>query len=170
MNYLELKTLLHKDLARWDKNFWTLYFMKPEFKLIWRYRWCNYLKSHTIMKPLYYLERFLYHHSCVRCGCDIPSHVTFGGGVKILHGWGIVINSKTIIGENFTIVSGSVIGANYTGVPKIGNNVTLGAHSLIIGKIEIGDDVEIGAGAIVTHNVPSNSVVYGDAAVVRRFK
>ena len=92
------------------------------------------------------------------------------GGFKILHGWGIVINSKSVIGENFTIVSGTVIGATKTGQPVIGNNVSVGAHALLLGGIVIGDNVDIGAGAIVTHDIPTNGVVYSDASSIRRIK
>lgn len=37
----------------------------------------------------------------------------------------------------------------------------LGVHSLLIGHIVIGNNVDIGAGAIVTHDIPDNCVVRG---------
>jgi serine O-acetyltransferase len=63
-----------------------------------------------------------------------------------------------------------VIGATKTGVPTIGNNVTIGAHALILGGITIGNNADIGAGAIVTHDVPNGGVVYSEASKVRRIK
>ena len=44
---------------------------------------------------------------------------------------------------------------------KIGNNVILGSGCTIIGPVTIGDDCIIGARAIVTHDIPANSVVIG---------
>lgn len=171
MTYKEYKETIEKDIQRWGKtSFLALYLTVPEFKLMWRHRLVSMLRSYVFLRPLYQIERFLYHRSCVRCGCDIPSHCKIGAGVKILHGWGIVINSKTIIGENFTIVSGTVIGANHTGFPTIGDNVSIGAHALIIGGVDIGNNSEIGAGAIVTHDIPENGVVYGEASKVRKIK
>ena len=170
MTYKELKMLLRMDIRRWGESFFHLYFFQKEFELVYRYRLVQFFSTHKWLRPLYMLERFLYHRCCVKCGCDIPSHVTIGGGLKILHSWGIVINSKSVIGTNFTIVSGTVIGATRTGQPVIGDNVTVGAHALLLGGIHIGDNVEIGAGAIVTHNVPKNGVVYFDASEVRKIK
>lgn len=171
MKYRELQELHRMDLHRWGgEKHLKLYCLKPEYKLVYRYRNVKYLSSNKWMKPLYLIERYLYNRCCVKCGCDIPSHSTIGGGFKILHGWGIVINSKSVIGKNFTIVSGTVIGATKTGQPVIGNNVSVGAHALLLGGIVIGDNVDIGAGAIVTHDIPTNGVVYSDASPIRRIK
>lgn len=45
--------------------------------------------------------------------------------------------------------------------PKFGNDCILGAKATVIGAITIGDDVTIGACAIVTKDVPPHSVVKG---------
>ena len=47
---------------------------------------------------------------------------------------------------------------------KVGNNVMFGVNSLIMCGVEIGDNVIIAAGSIVTKNVPSNSIVAGNPA------
>lgn len=44
---------------------------------------------------------------------------------------------------------------------KIGNNVQIGAGAIILAGVEIGDNVIIGAGAVVTKNVTTNSVMIG---------
>lgn len=165
MNWLDHKQALNEDLRRWNgkKHLW-LYFMKPEYKLIWRYRWCRFFKSHSAMKPLYMFERVLYHHSCQKCGCDIPSSVTIGSGFQLLHSWGTVINSHAVLGQNCTVIAGTMIGKETSGVPKIGNNVYFGAHSIVIGGIEVGNDVKIGAGAVVTKDVPDGAVMVGEKA------
>lgn len=171
MKYSELCKLREMDLKRWGgvKHI-SLYLFKREYKLVYRYRMVKYLESHKWMWPFYMFERYLYNRSCMKCGCDIPSHATIGGGFKILHGWGVVINSKAVIGNNFTVVSGALIGATHTGQPIIGDNVLVGAHALLLGNIVVGDSVEIGAGAIVTHDVPCYGVVYSNSSCVKRFK
>lgn len=165
MNYAEHKEILKKDLLRWNgKKHFSLYFTKPDYKLVWRLRWCQFLRGISILKPLYFAERLLYHHQCRKCGCDIPSSISVGAGFQILHSWGIVVNSSVSFGENCTLISGALIGRGKNGVPKVGNNVYFGAHSIAIGDIEIGDNVIIGAGAVVTRSVPNDSVMVGEKA------
>ena len=89
-----------------------------------------------------------------------------GGGLRIYHGFNIIINPKAIIGENCDIHHEVTIGATELGVPIIGNNVFIGAGAKIIGLIKIGNNVKIGAGAIVVNDIPDNSVVVGEKAHV----
>ena len=50
------------------------------------------------------------------------------------------------------------------GIVRIGNNVFIGADSIVLCNIRIGDNVIIGAGSVVTHDIPSNSVYAGNPA------
>lgn len=52
--------------------------------------------------------------------------------------------------------------------PKIGSNVYIAANSTVIGNVEIGDNVIIGAGSLVCKSIPSNSVAVGNPAQVIR--
>ena len=49
-------------------------------------------------------------------------------------------------------------------IPVIGNNVLIGTNALVLGKISIGDNATVGAGAVVTKDVPPNTVVVGNPA------
>lgn len=60
----------------------------------------------------------------------------------------------------------SVCGYTKIGQVKIGNNVFIGANTTILPGVTIGDNVIIGAGSIVTHDIPSRSVVAGVPAKV----
>ena len=51
-------------------------------------------------------------------------------------------------------------------MPIIGNNVYVGAGSVIFGEIYIGDNVIIGANSVVNKNVPENSTVAGNPFVI----
>lgn len=88
-----------------------------------------------------------------------------GKGLCFSHFSCIVINNGCHIGENCTIFQGVTIGsARGKGIPTIGNNVVICANSSIIGNIKVGDNVMIGAGAVVTKDIPDNAVVVGNPA------
>ena len=86
---------------------------------------------------------------------DIPASTCLG------HAIGIVIRRGTIIGENCLIHQNVTIGQkNDEEVQiRIGNNVNIGAHAIIVGGVSIGDNSIIGAGAFVDKDIPPNSIV-----------
>ncbi|MBD1393331.1 serine O-acetyltransferase [Mucilaginibacter glaciei] len=97
-------------------------------------------------------------------GVEIPDSVKIGTGLQVWHGMGLVINAGTVIGNNALLRHTTTIGNKniHSGCPVIGNNVHIGAHSIIIGDITIGDNVIIGAGTIVTKSIPANCTAYGN--------
>lgn len=101
---------------------------------------------------------------------EIPLSVDIGKGVKIRHGFGIVVHANASIGENVTLRQGVTIGAKHTGdhkAPKIGNNVEFGANSIVIGDISIGDNTIIAAGSVIYRDIPPNSIAYGSEGKFR---
>lgn len=48
----------------------------------------------------------------------------------------------------------------------IGKNCVIGINSIIMPGVHIGDEVVVGAGAVVTKDVPSNCIVAGNPAIV----
>lgn len=169
MRFGEYKELIRRDRERYGDNtkHWKLYLFNPCYRISVHYRRCKYYETHKGLILLYLLERFIYNRQCTKYGCDIPSHVSIGAGFRMDHPHGVVINSKAIIGSNFTIKSGAVIGANDKGVPVIGDNVLVGVHALVIGNVNIEDNAKIGAGAIVVHNVPAGATVVCNSAQIR---
>lgn len=96
---------------------------------------------------------------------QIPVGTKIGRGLRIVHFGHIVVNPKATIGENFTISQGCLIGnalGKREGVPVIGDRVYMSANSIIIGNVNIGNDVMIAPGAMVNFDVPDNSVVIGN--------
>ena len=95
-----------------------------------------------------------------------------GGGVKLLHPWGITVNANAVIGENVTLFKGCVIGeiveGPKKGCPKIGDGCTIYANATIAGNITIGENSEIAAGAFVNFDVPPNSIVVGNPGVIHQ--
>ena len=96
---------------------------------------------------------------------------SIGFGIKIFHYGSIVINTKTIIGDNFCVYPGVCIGRTADGgVPKIGNNVTFFTNSGAYGGITIGNNVTVAPNAVVTHNIPDNCIVAGVPAKIIKYK
>jgi maltose O-acetyltransferase len=51
---------------------------------------------------------------------------------------------------------------------RIGDNVWLGAGTIVLGGVTIGDNVTIGAGSIVTSDIPSDCLAFGQPCRVQR--
>lgn len=99
-------------------------------------------------------------------GCVIGAGVKFKEGFVIMHPVGVVINSKVTGGSNVVVESGVVIGDEKGQAPVLGNNIFIGAGAKVIGGISIGDNVKIGANAVVVKDVPSNVTVVGIPAKI----
>ncbi|MDY0743855.1 DapH/DapD/GlmU-related protein [Paucibacter sp. R3-3] len=69
------------------------------------------------------------------------------------------IGQDCVIFQQVTIGSNTLGDAKRFGAPRIGTRCYIGAGAKIIGKVTIGDDVRIGANAVVTRDVPSKCVV-----------
>ncbi|MBI5699883.1 serine O-acetyltransferase [Candidatus Saganbacteria bacterium] len=101
---------------------------------------------------------------------EIHPGARIGKRFFIDHGNGVVIGETAIIGDDVLMYQGVTLGG--TGKehgkrhPTIGNNVVIGAGAIILGNIKIGDNSRIGAGAVVTKPVPPNSTVVGNPARV----
>ncbi len=99
-------------------------------------------------------------------GIEIHPGAALGDRLFIDHGAGVVIGETAEVGENVTIYQGVTLGGTgkQTGKrhPTVGNNVVIGAGSLLLGSIRVGDNVRVGAGSVVVQNVPSNTTVVGN--------
>lgn len=81
-----------------------------------------------------------------------------GGGIFIQHGFSTYIAAESI-GENCWINQQVTIGyKDDTTAPVIGNNVTITCGAKVLGPITIGDNVTIGANAVVVKDLPPDSV------------
>lgn len=88
-----------------------------------------------------------------------------GGAINVHHGWGTIVLADKI-GENFSVYQNVTVGYGKDGKPTIGNNVSIYSGAVVFGKIRIGDNVRIAANAVVRTDVPDNSLVYGNPAVI----
>lgn len=114
--------------------------------LIFKYHYAIFLKTKCADIPL---------------SCILPDSTIFPHDI-----YGCFFSINANIGENCTILHHVTIGSNLEkkeckeklwGAPIIEDNVFIGAGAKIIGPIRIGTGAKIGAGCVVTKNVPPNS-------------
>lgn len=85
---------------------------------------------------------------------------------------GVFISNSAVVGKNVIIYQHVTIGSNTlpdskgAGAPIIEDGVLIGAGAKIIGNVHIGKNSRIGAGCIVTRDIPANSVVVMERPVV----
>jgi serine O-acetyltransferase len=117
-----------------------------------------------LRKPLSMAYRMMKTVSQILTGIDLPCEVKIGSRFRIEHFGGIIISGDAVIGDDVVVRNGVTIGLKRRddpGSPIIGNRVDIGAGAKILGKIRIGDDVMIGANAVVITDVPANCIAVG---------
>lgn len=100
---------------------------------------------------------------------QISRHTKIGYGLYISHGGPVVVNPTTIIGNNCNLSQFVTIGSNEAKAAVIGDNVYIGPNCCIVEDVEIENNVTIGAGSVVTKNLPENSTCAGNYAKVLNF-
>lgn len=104
-------------------------------------------------------------------GIYIGMDAVIGRRFKIEHFGGVIINSRARIGDNVRVRHGVTIGNAVAErpeeVPVIGDDVDIGAHAVILGRIHVGDRAVVGANAVVIRDVPADSIAVGVPARVK---
>ena len=127
-------------------------------------RWRYTIRWRWLRLPFSFLYKLLKPISEILTGIELPCEVTLGRRVRIDHFGGIVISGDAVFGDDCVIRNGVTVGLRHTGVrgaPVIGNRVDIGAGAKVLGPVRIGDDVAIGANAVVITDVPANSIAVG---------
>lgn len=129
----------------------------------------NRVLRRVLMVPMRILKLVV----CVPIGVDISFDCRIGKGFYVGHYGGIIIGEGVEIGERCNISQGVTIGiggrGEKRGSPKFGNRVYIAPGAKIFGKIRVGNDVAIGANAVVLKDVPDQAVVAGVPARILNY-
>lgn len=130
--------------------------------------------SHALWKAsIPFLPRLISQISRLLTGIEIHPGATIGKGFFCDHGAGVVIGETTVIGNNVTIYQNVTLGG--TGRernkrhPTIGDNVMIGAGSVLLGPIIVGENAQVGAmSLVVMRDIPAYCTVGGVPAIILR--
>ena len=172
-----LKEILRADLHRYGRGMdgralRQAYVHDPGFRYTYYMRkvafWSAKKKSWGVFAYLW--NRMMLNKYRFRYGFDISPTTKIGPGLYIGHFGGVVISPYAVLGANVNIAQGVTIGAASRGAkkgaPTLGDRVWVGANSIIVGKVTIGDDALIAPGAYVNFDVPPMAVVLGNPGKV----
>lgn len=114
--------------------------------------------------------RFVSQLSRFLTGIEIHPGATIGKRFFIDHGAGIVIGETAEIGDNVMLYHGVTLGG--TGKqknkrhPTVEDNVMIGAGTIVLGPVTIGANTKIGAGSVVTQDLPPNVTAVGSPVMM----
>lgn len=125
-------------------------------------RWC-YLHHLPFLPKMIKGLTFLLFNTVIPYTAEVGEESKFAYG-----GIGCVVHARTVIGDRVLIGQNTTIGRSLDpeDFPTIGNDVYISAGARIIGKIRVGNNVIIGANAVVNKDVEDNCVVAGVPAKV----
>ena len=155
----EIRAAIERDPA--VSNPWTIVLTYPGFHAIVYYRIARGLYRMKIP----FFPRLLSQMGRFFTGIEIHPGAQIGRGFFIDHGMGVIIGETAIIGDDVTVYQQVTLGG--TGKeqgkrhPTLGNRVVIGAGAKVLGNIHIGDNVLVGANAVVVRDVPESSTVVG---------
>lgn len=145
------------------QGFWAL--------VVYRFgRWRYGVRPLPLRKLCSLVYRVLYKLVQIVTGIELPCEVELGRNFVIDHFGGIVVSGYARFGDNCRIRNGVVVGLARTDdpcAPVIGDNVDIGAGAKVLGRIRVGNNVMIGANAVVTRDVPDDCIAVGVPAVVK---
>ena len=157
--YYDAKNIKEKDPAA--INIFYVIFLYQGFHILIYHRIAHFfykIKFRFIARLISQIGRFF-------TGIEIHPGAVIGKKLFIDHGMGVVIGETSIIGNDCTMYQGVTLGG--TGKdrgkrhPTLGNNILVGSGAKILGPINIGDNVKIGANSVVIKDVPNNCTIVG---------
>ncbi|MBD2498700.1 serine O-acetyltransferase [Nostoc sp. FACHB-280] len=155
----DFRIIFERDPAA--RNWLEVVFCYPGLHALCLHRLAHWLHRRGVA----FFPRFISHIGRFLTGIEIHPGAEIGKGVFIDHGMGVVIGETAIVGDYTLIYQGVTLGG--TGKesgkrhPTVGNNVVIGSGAKVLGNIQLGDRVRVGAGSVVLRDVPADSTVVG---------
>lgn len=120
--------------------------------------------NRSVPWPVHF-SSYVTHYKKIERGTNTNPGMMLGCFIEASNG--LHFGSNVLIGPNVCIISANHKADNYDNIDKnkpitIGNNVWIGANSVVLPGVSIGDNVIIGAGSIVTKDIPDNSIAVGN--------
>ena len=117
----------------------------------------------------------LHRWSCQSAALELPLTAEIGPGLRIIHGFGLVVNGSARIGSNVTLFHGVTIGqrdriseaGRSVRLPRIGDGAMIAAYAQILG-VSVGDEATIAPQSVVRFDVPARALVAGNPARIER--
>nr|WP_254864012.1 serine O-acetyltransferase [Halovivax gelatinilyticus] len=98
-------------------------------------------------------------------GVEIHPAADLGRRVTIDHGMGVVIGETAVVADDVHLYHGVTLGGDVNERvkrhPTIESGVTIGANATVLGDVRVGREATIGAGSVVTSDVPAETTVAG---------
>ena len=154
------------------RAFWKSIFSDP-IRAVLLYRLSNaaWTSGHKIIA--YYFLRRLRKRFC----SAISPAANIGAGLRLPHPVGVVIGAGVELGQMVTVNQHVTLGGNMgnkdesgNAFPRVGNWCWIAAGAVVVGPVAVGEDVIIGANAVVTRDVQDHTVVGGVPAKLIREK
>lgn len=140
------------------------------FQAVVFYRLASWFKRHRIP----FFGPFFCRLGVLFTGAELSPAAEIGPGLRITHGVGLVVGGFAKIGADAQLLHGVTIGspaeARLEAMPVIGDRAFIATGATLIGAITIGDDVFIGAHALVTQDIESGSKVLSTPGIEIRPK
>ena len=155
----DILTVFTKDPAA--RNIAEVLLCYPGLHALWLHRVTQFMWQHKLKLP----ARILSQANRFLTGIEIHPGAKIGRRFFIDHGAGVVIGETSEIGDNVLLYQGVVLGGTTTEKkkrhPTVGNNVEIGAGAIVLGAITIGNGARIGSGSVVIKSVPPGATVVG---------
>lgn len=162
--------IFRKDAQRWVSpsefaepsevtffNTMGMLYRHPSLRMMFWFRFARWCKRNRIPAVPGLMYQMIFH----RFGAELRLDTPIGGGLYIAHPSGVVISPESM-GENCSVIAAVTIGMrNKYAFPKIGDRVFIGAGARVLGDITLGDDVQVGANSVVVKDTEAGSTVVG---------
>ena len=174
----DLKTDIDRYVFMSKKHWLSMFFMKQGLWILTQYRvsrWVDLKVKLPVVRQILKVICALWQKLIeILTNSEFPNKANIGKGIYMAHGSGIVLHNDLCMGEYCNIGHQVTIGyggrGDKSGVPKVGDRVFIGPGAKIFGPIVIGNDVAIGANAVVTKDLPDNAVAVGIHAQIISYK
>ena len=115
------------------------------------------------------MGKILYYLNPQRRSIQIRPETKIGFGLYIGHGGPLTVNHNAVIGNNVNLSRFLIIGSNHEAAAVIGDNTYIAPMVCIVEDVRIGSNVTIGAGSVVTKDIPDNATAAGNYAKVLNY-